>query len=63
LMTGMMLPSLATAKGGGPANAGADGVRVLDRQVAGVFESTTVSANDPAALASWLKTNGYRLPE
>jgi hypothetical protein len=63
LMTGMLLPALGTAGGGGQAKAETDGVRVLDRQVAGVFESTTVSARDPAALAGWLTTNGYRLPE
>ena len=63
LMTGMLLPALGTAGGSAPAQPEADGVRVLDRQVAGVFESTTVSARDPAALATWLKTNGYRLPE
>ena len=63
LMTGMLLPALATAGGSAPAQPEADGVRVLDRQVAGVFESTTVSARDPAALETWLKTNGYRLPE
>ena len=63
LMTGMLLPALGTAGGSAPAQPEADGVRVLDRQVAGVFESTTISAKDPAALESWLKTNGYRLPE
>jgi hypothetical protein len=63
LMTGMLLPALGTAGGSAPAQAGAEGVSVLDRQVAGVFESTTVSAKDPEALATWLKTNGYRLPE
>ncbi len=63
LITGMLLPALGTAGGSAPAQPEADGVRVLDRQVAGVFESTTVLAKDPAALATWLKTNGYRLPE
>ncbi len=42
---------------------GQDGVQILDRQVAGVFESTTVAAQDPAALEGWLKTNGYRMAE
>jgi hypothetical protein len=63
LWTAVLLPALATAGGSAPSQAAADGVQVLDRQVAGVFESTTVSAKDPAALETWLKTNGYRLPE
>jgi Uncharacterized protein conserved in bacteria (DUF2330) len=63
LWTAVLLPALATAGGSAPAQAAADGVQVLDRQVAGVFESTTVSAKDPAALETWLKTNEYRLPE
>ncbi len=63
LWTAVLLPALGTAGGSAPAQAAENAVRVLDRQVAGVFESTTVSARDPAALETWLKTNGYRLPE
>jgi hypothetical protein len=60
LLVGMLLPALSTA--GGSVSAPGAGVEVVDRQVAGVFETTTLSARDPAALGSWLRTNGYRLP-
>ena len=65
MLMSMMVATLLKGHTAGPgsANTEAVGVDVLDRQVAGVFESTTVSARDAAALAAWLKTNGYRLPE
>jgi hypothetical protein len=57
-LAGMTLPALSTAK----ANGGSDAVEVLDRQLAGVFETTTLTARDPGALRDWLNTNGYVLP-
>lgn len=54
---GMFIPALGKAKGG------SDSVEVLDRQLAGVFETTTLTARDPGALRDWLNTNGYVLPK
>ncbi len=59
LVAGMGLPALATAK----AKGGSDSVEILDRQLAGVFETTTLTARDPGALRDWLNTNGYMLPK
>jgi hypothetical protein len=55
----MALPALAKAK----AKGSSDSVEVLDRQLAGVFETTTLTARDPSALRDWLNTNGYALPK
>ncbi len=60
LALGFLLPMLARA--------GAKGMRpgvpveILDRQLAGIFETTTLTAKDPSALRQWLTTNGYRMP-
>jgi hypothetical protein len=40
----------------------APAVSVLDRRVVGVFETTTISSREPAALQEWLKTNGFSAP-
>jgi hypothetical protein len=61
LIAGMMLPSLAKAKGSASTTS-ANTVKVLDRQLVGVFETTTVSSRDPTALATWLQENSFRLP-
>ncbi len=58
LLAGMLLPALGTA--GVKAATGKD-VEILDRQLAGVFETTTLTARDPGALRGWLNTNGYAL--
>jgi len=59
LLALMLLPSLAKAKGGGEPS---PAVEILDRQLAGVFESTTISGKDPSALREWLVQEGYRMP-
>lgn len=59
LVAGMALPAMAKAKAKGRS----DSVEVLDRQLAGVFETTTLTARDPSALRDWLNTNGYALPK
>lgn len=63
LLAGMFLPALDTAGvGPGGTASGAADVEVLAREQAGVFETTTIASKDPAALAGWLRTNGFRLP-
>ncbi|HRI12140.1 MAG TPA: DUF2330 domain-containing protein [Verrucomicrobiota bacterium] len=58
LVAGFLLPSLATAKAGGSS----EQVEILDRQLVGAFDSTTITGKDAGALRSWLNTNGYALP-
>ncbi|MFZ9856591.1 MAG: DUF2330 domain-containing protein [Limisphaerales bacterium] len=60
MLVSMLLPSLATAKAG--VGAGDGLVEILDHQRAGVFESTTLTGRDPAAVRQWLTQNGYEIP-
>lgn len=60
LLAGMLLPAMGKAEA--KATAGGE-VEVLDRQLAGVFETTTLTARAPSALRDWLNTNGYVLPK
>ncbi|MFM7102351.1 MAG: DUF2330 domain-containing protein, partial [Verrucomicrobiota bacterium] len=60
LMAGMLLPALSTAKAGSAR--GTDAVEILDRQLAGVFESTTLTGRDPSAVRQWLGDHGYSMP-
>ncbi|MBN8247961.1 MAG: DUF2330 domain-containing protein [Verrucomicrobia bacterium] len=59
IVAGMLLPAASMTKAGG--TSGAE-VEILDRQLAGVFESTTISGKDPSALREWLVREGYRVP-
>lgn len=63
-MLAAILPSLskATAKGGGTADAASPPVFILDRQLVGVFETTTIASRDPKALQTWLSENGFVVP-
>lgn len=60
LLASMLFPALSRAKVG-KGGRGAS-VEILDRQCAGVFESTTVTGRDPAALRAWFQSHGYTLP-
>lgn len=60
LAGGMLLPSLSSSKGGGTRGGG--WVEILDHQNAGVFESTTITGRDPAAVRQWLTQHGYQMP-
>lgn len=50
------------AKGEGPTTT-AEGVTVHEVKTLGNYETATISAQAPEALAKWLRENGYRLPE
>jgi len=39
------------------------GVEVVERERVGLYDVSTLSANDPAALLEWLDENGYAFPE
>jgi MYXO-CTERM domain-containing protein len=39
------------------------GVEVLAQEVVGPYETVQLSASDPAALAAWLTSHGYNVPE
>ncbi|MBL9172926.1 MAG: DUF2330 domain-containing protein [Verrucomicrobiales bacterium] len=60
LVAGFFLPALATTKAGGVGVG--HSVDVLDRQLAGVFETTTLTGTNPAAIREWLTTRGYQMP-
>lgn len=60
LVAGMLLPALATAKAGGGSG---PAVKVLDRQFADVFETTTITGRDPASLRGWLENHGFAMPK
>ncbi len=59
------LPLLVWAGAPPPDTAGLPGgrVNVLGRQRLGPFDVTRLAADDPAALANWLKDNGFPHPE
>jgi hypothetical protein len=52
----MFMPALSKARMGASA---ATTVKILDRQQAGIFETTTISSSDPEALLEWLRENGF----
>jgi hypothetical protein len=58
LLASLLLPALAKGKAGGT-DSGSPGVSILERKLVGVFETTTISSRDPAALQSWLRENGF----
>ncbi|MFT4627971.1 MAG: hypothetical protein ACI8PZ_006665 [Myxococcota bacterium] len=49
--------------GSSPADEADEGVEVLEEQVVGAYEVTTLAADDPEVLVEWLQTNGYDVPE
>jgi len=60
LIAGLFLPALGTAKGSASTESG-DAITVLDRRLVGVYETTTISSRDPAALETWLHENGFHV--
>jgi hypothetical protein len=62
LAAAMLVPALSTAGSRGQGSAAALGdVSILDRQLVGVFETATISSQDPRALQTWLIENGFAL--
>ncbi len=62
-LAGLLLPALATAKRGGMESISSpEGVSIIDRQLVGIFETTTIASPDAKALQAWLTENGYALP-
>lgn len=61
VMAALLLPALAPAKSkaGGTSDTASPPVAILDRQVVGVFETTTIASRDPRALQAWLRDNGF----
>ncbi len=56
LMGGVRAKGMAAAS-----SSSAPAVSVLARQVAGIFETTTITSKDPAALQTWLRENGFTI--
>jgi hypothetical protein len=60
LLAALLLPALGTAsRSAGFSSSPTAGVSILDRQLVGVFETTTISSREPKALQSWLRENGF----
>ncbi len=61
LAAALLLPALSTArsKAGGTAESASASVSILDRQLVGVFETTTIASREPQALQTWLRENGF----
>ncbi len=38
------------------------GVDIISTETVGIYDTTTLSATDPRALADWLRENGYNIP-
>lgn len=58
----MLMPSLGRSRQAA-ASSTSQAVSILDRQVAGVFETTTIASREPKALRDWLEANGFALPK
>lgn len=61
-LLGLLLPSLAKAKGSAGVSIEQAGVQILARQTVGVFDTVTLSSPDGAALTRWLNDNGFPVP-
>ncbi len=59
VFAGMLLPALASAKGG---DAQIAGLKVLQREKVGVYDTVTLSSTNGSTLLSWLATNGFTVP-
>jgi hypothetical protein len=59
LMCGLSSATLAGVEAGPTAT---PNVSILDRKVVGIFDTTTISSRDPAALQAWLRANGFARP-
>ncbi len=59
ILAGLFLPSLAKASAKGGANGTVGGITILDRQWAGVYETTTLTGRDGRSLREWFQREGY----
>jgi Uncharacterized protein conserved in bacteria (DUF2330) len=59
-LASLFLPALAS-RGILPV-ASAEPISILDRKMAGVYETTTIASHDAKALQTWLSENGYAVP-
>jgi hypothetical protein len=62
IFSGMFLPALSSVGSHGLASTAKD-MEILDHQLAGVFETTTLTARNSTVLQDWLTKNGYALPK
>ena len=61
LFAALLLPALGPAgsKSAGISESANSAVSVLDRQLVGIYETTTIESRDPQALQNWLRENGF----
>jgi len=62
LTLGVVLPAFGTASMKADGTESIAGVDILDRRLVGAYDTTTLTANDPQALQSWLMANGFATP-
>ena len=60
LLASLFLPALGKAKASASTESG-DAITFLDRRLVGVYQTTTISSRDPAALETWLHENGFHV--
>ncbi len=60
MLVGLLSPTLS--RSAGMSTSPTQVVSIIDRKMVGVFETTTISSRDPAALQAWLKANGFAAP-
>lgn len=58
LALGMLFGSLGSATAGASASS-ESAVSILERQIVGAFETTTIASKDPRALGEWLRRHGF----
>ncbi|MGD1085723.1 MAG: DUF2330 domain-containing protein, partial [Verrucomicrobiota bacterium] len=62
LALSLVAPSLGGARTQGMSASSTPVVTILDRRIVGVFDTTTISSRDAAALQDWLISNGFASP-
>ena len=62
MLAGLLLPALATAKGGGGNLSGAT-IEVLKRETVGSYDTVTIKGSEGAELINWLSEHGFDPPK
>ncbi|MGH7952086.1 MAG: DUF2330 domain-containing protein [Limisphaerales bacterium] len=56
----LVLPTLTAARAKSMStSSSAENVSILNRQIVGIFETTTIASHDPKALQTWLQESGF----
>jgi hypothetical protein len=63
LLAGLLLPALATAKGGGGGNLSGSAIEILKRETVGSYDTVTIKGSEGAGLINWLSEHGFETPK